>query len=73
MMKCLNQKSSNKNNIFGNEEISEENVQKKDSYPGKLNDILDILNTIFKEKNLKELRKVTDSPEILQLIYNNMY
>ena len=66
-MKCVNQKSSNKNNIFGNEETSEELVWKKDSYPGKLNDIMDNLNNIFKDKNLKELGKVTDSQEISQL------
>ena len=67
MMKCINEKSPIKNNIFGSEETSEENVLKKDSYPGKLNDILDNLNTIFKDKNLKELGKVTESQEISQL------
>ena len=74
-MKIINQKSSNKHNIFGNEEPSEEIVWKKDTYPGKLNDILDNLNTIFKDKNFKELTRVKDSqetPKLANMLYNEM-
>ena len=74
-MKIFNQKSSNKHNIFGNEEPNEEVVWKKDTLPGKLNDILENLNNIFKDKNLKELTRVTDSqevPKLANMLYNEI-
>ncbi len=74
-MKIYNQKTTNKHNIFGNEEPSEEIVWKKDTYPGKLNDILENLNNIFKDKNLKELIKLNDTnevPKLANMLYNEL-
>lgn len=75
-MKIFNQKNERKQNIFGTEDSSnEEMIWKKDTFPGKLNDILDNLNYIFKEKSLLGLMKITDSqeiPKLANLLYNEL-
>lgn len=76
-MKIFNQKnSSNKQNIFGNEEINAGNfVWKKDTTPGKLNEILDIFNNIINKGDLREYMKVLDSkelPKMAKLVYNEL-
>lgn len=72
--KCFSQKfSSNlnnqnsKNNIFVEEEIIQNEKSPKDINMTKFNDIIDNLNTIYKDKNLKELANKTQTAEIKKL------
>lgn len=74
-MKNINQKSTKiKNNIF-NEDSLDENVNKNESNFSKLNDILNNLNTLFKDQLIKELGNLTDNQEIsvlANILYNEI-
>ncbi len=67
--KCFSQNFSNqvKNNIFGEEESVSNDSFKKEINPSKFNEIMDILNNLYKDKVLKELANSNDSQEISKL------
>lgn len=57
-----------KNNIFGEEEPDPKNDStKKESNPSKINEILDSLNILYKDKVLRELANTRDSQEVSKL------
>ena len=68
--KCFSQKFSNqiKNNIFGEDEPVQSNDSiKKENNSSKLNEIIDNLSVVYKDKVLKELTISKDSQEISKL------
>ncbi len=56
-----------KNIIYGDDEISVNDLVKKESNPSRLNDILDNLNNLYQDKNLKQLANNNESQEIAKL------
>lgn len=56
-----------KNNIFNEEEQDSNDLNKKDTNLSKLNEIMDSLNNLYKDKVLKELANYNDSQEISKL------
>jgi len=56
-----------KNNIFGEDENSPNEVIKKEPNPSRLNDIIDNLNNLYKDKTLKDLANNSESQEISKL------
>jgi len=67
--KCLGQKSSNpmKNNIYAEDENSHIENTKRDFNSSKLNDILETLNNLYKDKLLRDLSLNNENQDISKL------